>query len=245
MLYDLTIVGWLLWPKSRPWAYLAVLSFHGVTWLLFDIGIFPLIMTCATTIFFDPSWPRTLYRSARATVTEPPQRSHRSGLPSRLTACVLGLWLTFQLLFPLRAFLYEGDVLWSERGMRYSWRVMVREKMGSLTYRVKRPADGRVWEVNPARYLEPRQLSELSGQPDMIAQLARHIASDFTRRGMGEVQVFAHAQVSLNGRAPQLLMNPNVDLASSTYEPEWTLPAPSSAPLSPNSALDARVSHTE
>jgi hypothetical protein len=158
---------------------------------------------------------------------------------------VLGLWLTFQLLFPLRAFLYEGDVLWSERGMRYSWRVMVREKMGSLTYRVKRPADGRVWEVNPARYLEPRQLSELSGQPDMIAQLARHIASDFTRRGMGEVQVFAHAQVSLNGRAPQLLINPNVDLASSTYEPEWTLPAPSSAPLSPNSALDARVSHTE
>ena len=253
MLYDLTIVGWLLWPKSRRWAYLVVLSFHGVTWLLFDIGIFPLIMTCATTIFFDPSWPSEVLgsRSKRLSDHAHSEIHEASPLPlassrtSPLVAIVLGGWVLFQLLFPLRAFVYDGDVLWSERGMRYSWRVMVREKMGSLTYHVQRPTDGRVWEVNPARYLEPRQLSELSGQPDMIAQLARHIHADFARRGMGEVQVFAHAQVSLNGRAPQPLMNPNVNLARSTHESEWTLPAPSSAPLSLQPTRDARVSPTE
>ena len=51
--YDLTIVGWLLWRRSRPLAYAAVIVFHGLTWLLFNIGLFPLIMIGATLVFFD------------------------------------------------------------------------------------------------------------------------------------------------------------------------------------------------
>lgn len=244
MLYDLSIVGWLLWSKSRPFAYIVVLGFHSLTWLLFDIGIFPLVMTCATTIFFTPSWPiKVLSRFTSSTIrSENSQNS--SFVLSKSTLGILGLWVVFQMIFPLRAFFYQGDVLWSEQGMRYSWRVMVREKMGSITYRVHRPHDGRVWEVNPLRYLEPRQLSELSGQPDMIAQLARHIYHDFAQRGLGEVEVFAQAMVSLNGRPPQLMMNPLIDLAHSSNESEWTLPAPQSLPLSshsflPSSALSA------
>lgn len=263
MLYDLTIVGWLMWPKSRPIAYLVVLLFHGVTWLLFDIGSFPLIMTCATTIFFQPAWPEKLRARyaklaqrapvSRATSkmshdtpsqTQTPPQTQRLRL-SWLTLGALSSWVIFQLLFPLRAFVYEGDVLWSERGMRYSWRVMLREKMGSVTYRVRRPRDGRVWEVNPARYLEPRQLSELSGQPDMIAQLARHIRDDFAQRGLGDVEVFADAQVSLNGRPSQPLMNPTVDLSRSSAESEWTLPAPQVSPLPPSPPRAPRASHLE
>jgi len=234
LLYDGTIVGWLLWPKSRPFAYLAVLVFHSLTWLLFDIGIFPLLMTCVTTIFFAPDWPLTLRaRLLKARPVErPPLASAPPVYPSRLSAWGLGLWLSFQLLFPLRVYCYESDVLWAERGMRYSWRVMLREKMGSVSYRVVRPSDGRVWEVNPARYLEPRQLSEMSGQPDMIAQLARHISADFKRRGLGEVEVYAEALVSLNGRRPHPLMDPQVDLAHSSLESSWTLPLPQEPPLS-------------
>ena len=55
--FDLTIIGWLLWRRSRPWAYAVVVVFHVLTWLLFPIGMFPWIMMTAALIFFPPHWP--------------------------------------------------------------------------------------------------------------------------------------------------------------------------------------------
>ena len=59
-IFDLTIVGWLLWRRSRPYAYVALVVFHVLTWRLFAIGVFPWVMIAATTIFFAPDWPRRL-----------------------------------------------------------------------------------------------------------------------------------------------------------------------------------------
>ncbi len=57
-LFDLTIVVWLSWRRTRAVAYGVLLGFHLLTHLLFDIGMFPLIMSVAATVFFSPSWPR-------------------------------------------------------------------------------------------------------------------------------------------------------------------------------------------
>ncbi|MFK8058285.1 MAG: HTTM domain-containing protein [Saprospiraceae bacterium] len=53
-LYDLTIVAFLLWRPTRKWAYAAVIVFHMMTWSLFNIGLFPLIMMTSTLLFFNP-----------------------------------------------------------------------------------------------------------------------------------------------------------------------------------------------
>ena len=58
--FDCTIVFWLLWRRSRPWAFAAVVVFHFVTGALFAIGVFPLVMVAAALIFFEPDWPRRL-----------------------------------------------------------------------------------------------------------------------------------------------------------------------------------------
>ena len=58
--FDCTIVGWLLWRRSRPWAYAVLVIFHVATWMLFAIGVFPWVMIAAALIFFDPDWPRQL-----------------------------------------------------------------------------------------------------------------------------------------------------------------------------------------
>ncbi len=63
--FDLTIVGWLLWRRSRPWAYAVVVVFHVLTWLLFPIGMFPWIMMTAALIFFPPDWPQRLRAALR------------------------------------------------------------------------------------------------------------------------------------------------------------------------------------
>ncbi|MCK6693173.1 MAG: HTTM domain-containing protein, partial [Thermoanaerobaculia bacterium] len=56
MLYDCTIVFWLSYRRTRPWAYAAVIFFHVVTGLMFQIGVFPAVMIGATLIFFPAGW---------------------------------------------------------------------------------------------------------------------------------------------------------------------------------------------
>jgi hypothetical protein len=118
--------------------------------------------------------------------------------------------------------------------MRWSWKVMVREKNGAVTYRVRDPASGREWHVSPSAYLLPRQVSEMSGQPDLILQLAHHVARDFAAKGVPGVEVRVDALVSLNGRPPALLIDPAVDLAKvsdSAWGSPWVTPEPETAPL--------------
>jgi vitamin K-dependent gamma-carboxylase len=96
--------------------------------------------------------------------------------------------------------------------MRFAWRVMVREKRGCVSYRVCSSELQRCWEVAPSQYLTARQERELSGQPELILQLAHEIAHDFAARGFGKVSVHADAQASLNGRSSAPLIDPRVDL---------------------------------
>jgi hypothetical protein len=131
------------------------------------------------------------------------------------------VYCIFQALFPLRHWLYGGNVRWHEQGMRFSWKVMAREKNGYVCYRVD---DGtHTWEVSPRTYLTDRQLRDFSGQPDLILQLGRYIGDDFARRGY-DVRVFVDAWVSLNGRRPHRLINPAADLRTVT-DRVWPLPA--------------------
>ena len=211
-LYDLTIVGFLSMRRTRLFAYLTVLAFHFLTRVFFDIGMFPFIMVVSTTLFFSPEWPRKLLRSLPAFKKEatpfPP--------PPKWAVVALAAYCLLQVVFPLRHRLYEGDVLWHEQGMRWSWKVMVREKNGSVTFRVKEPDTGREWQVSPREYLTWRQSNEMSAQPDLILQLAHHVADDFRARGLADVEVRADALASLNGRAPERLIDPEIDLARVT-----------------------------
>ena len=91
--------------------------------------------------------------------------------------------------------------------MRLAWKVMVREKHGSVTFHVRDRASGRSVEVPPRRYLTAKQEREMAAQPDLILALARRIGRD-----LGDVEVRAEAWVSLNGRPAQLLVDPARDL---------------------------------
>lgn len=239
--YDASVVPLLLWKRTRALAYAAVVVFHGFTWLFFDIGMFPFIMVAATTIFFEPDWPaRVLGHNAPV----PPVRAERSDrfrLEGPAARALLAAYLVVQVALPARHWLYPGDVLWNEEGMRFSWKVMVREKNGAVTYRVVDPSSGRRWFVSPHEYLDWRQASEMSAQPDLILQLAQHIGWDFRKRGVDGARVYVDAVVSLNGRPPQLMIDPSVDLmevhggiASAT----WILPGPRGAPPTIRVATD-------
>ena len=249
-LFDTTIVAWLLWSRSRPFAYAVVLVFHTATGMLFNIGMFPFIMVTAALIFFSPSWPRRLLpprlhdalRRTEGPAEDPPAAPDARFTPVRRAAAIgLATFALFQLAFPFRHLAYPGNVLWNEQGMRWSWKVKVRAKRGSITYRVTDPEKGRTVFVAPRRYLTSYQEEEMAGQPDLILQLAHHIARDFRTRGWSSVEVRVDALVSLNGRPPARLIDPDVNLAQiqdGLGTATWILPEPGTTPPSAIARLE-------
>ena len=237
-LYDATIPLWLSWRRTRPVAYVVLLVFHAATGFLFQIGMFPWIMSIAALVFFEPSWPRTALRALRVRTDAPLVTDvHRppsfAGARAAAAAAVL-TWCAFHLAMPLRAYAYGGNVLWHEQGMRWSWRVLCREKSGSVTYRVRARGWRSEREVPPRDYLTRDQEVEFSTQPDMILSLAQHIAGEYVARGERDVEVRVDAWVSLNGRRMARLIDPDADLATaerSLRPAPWILPEPEGPPL--------------
>ena len=235
-LFDTTIVGWLSWRRTRVPAYLCLIVFHGLTGYLFNIGMFPLIMTSSALVFFSPSWSRVLLRrlgraawaEPRAGTAPPAELSARG---RRMRTVVIGAYVTLQLALPLRHLVYPGPMLWGEDGMRFAWHVMIREKHGKVMY-VARFADGRHLEIPPRNYLTARQERELGGQPDLILQLAHAIGADLHRRGFHDFTLHADTAVSLNGRRPVPLIDPAVDLLAihDLGSRIWVLPPPAGPP---------------
>jgi hypothetical protein len=241
--FDSSIVLWLSLRRTRPYAYAVLLVFHAVTRLLFPIGMFPVIMSCAALVFFSPSWPRSVVgffarARGRKLLAAGPLPAVASGMGvsvRRRFGLGLGLGLVYcfvQVVLPLRFVFYGDNVLWHEQGMRFSWRVMVRAKGGAVTFVVREPS-GRTSHVSPRTYLTGLQESEMSSQPDLVLQLAHHIAHDFEQRGRGRVAVFADARVALNGRRSRPIIDPSVDLTQvhdGLALASWVLPAPQSPP---------------
>lgn len=141
-------------------------------------------------------------------------------------------FLALQFVIPLRFVAYGRDVHWHEQGMRFSWRVMVREKNGSVTFVVRDRQTNRTTHIAPRTYLTAVQEREMSAQPDLILQLAHHIRDEHARQGR-RVEVRADAVASLNGRRVTALIDPEIDLATiedGIARADWIVGAPTEAP---------------
>lgn len=219
--FDLSVVPLLLWRRTRPFAYVAVLVFHLLTAQLFSIGMFPYLMMWGTLLFFSPSWPRRLLPRVRPQLVVRPITTSRYALP------LLGAYFAVQLALPLRHWAYPGDVRWTEQGYRFAWNVMLMEKNGTVDFRVVEPSSGRIFHASASQFFTPYQTAMMSAQPDMVQEAARVVAAEYRARGVREPQVFVDAYASLNGRPMQRLVDARVDLSR---EPDglanktWILP---------------------
>ena len=232
LLIDLLVVPFLLWRKTRPFAFVFVIVFNLTNAWLFSIGIFPWFMIAATAIFFPADWPRRLFELSRGPSgqqrkTEPQygEVAYSAPLHPRQYATVglLGIYLAIQLLVPLRHYLYPGNVSWTEEGHNFSWHMKLRGKRGRALFFVTDPVKNMREIVDPGDYLTSRQERKMSTRPDMILQFSHHIANEMRKEGYEQVEVRAKVRVSLNGRKPQLLIDPTVDLAA---QPRTLMPAP-------------------
>ena len=229
--FDCTIVGWLLWRLSRPWAYAVAVVFHFATGALFAIGVFPLVMAAAALIFFEPDWPRQIGRRRQRLFGGGWQQAPGGDVPVQRLARTLSRWTVgalmaltvIQLVLPLRHLAYPGDVRWTEEGYWGAWRVMLTDKAAHLEFEVTDPDTGHRWMVGPDLVLEDWQTERAGGHPDLIVATAHLIEDHYRHGGVENVEVRADAWVSMNGRPAQRIIDPTVDLAA---QPRTLAPAP-------------------
>jgi hypothetical protein len=244
LMLDLLVVPLLLWRRTRLFGFLAAVAFNLINAVIFDIGIFPWLMLGVLLIFFPPDLLRRIARSFISPPTEeslgvqPSQVSiaaqaiAETSRPLSVTSQglvvgLLALYLIVQLVFPLRHYLYPGNVSWTEEGHNFAWHMKLRTKSGEAIFTVTHPQTGQTWIIKPAGYLKSHQLMKMTTKPELILQFGHHLAEEKRREGYAGVEVRAHVIVSLNGREPQLLIDPNVDLAKeevSLMPARWIVP---------------------
>ncbi|WP_339908223.1 HTTM domain-containing protein [Symmachiella dynata] len=220
LVLDLTIVPLLLWRRTRLFAYLAVVIFHLMNSVLFKIDIFPWTMILLTTIFFAPDWPRKLLRRPslkipKAAITA----SHTPSLLQRATLGIVGIFVVWQLIFPLRHYVYPGNALWTEEGQNFAWRMMLHNKDVFIRFYATDGVTGKIVQIPVSKMLTQRQLLDIAKSPEQTAAVARFLAEGATKAGLQKVEIHAVSILSLDGRKPQLIFDPDLDLL--TVERSW------------------------
>lgn len=232
LLLDLLVVPALLWKRTRIIAFVAAVAFHLTNARLFSIGIFPWFMLCATLIFFPPELPSRIWQAVRGkkavwSATTAPTSDQVWTRHQKMVGVLMACYLLFQMLMPLRHLAYPGNVDWTEEGHRFSWHMKLRSKNADVTFLVTDLRNGHITECYPGEYLNERQCGKMSTRPDMILQFAHYLAAQLKKQGYEELEVRAHVMASLNGRKPQLLVDPTVDLSRiprSLAPARWILP---------------------
>ena len=81
---------------------------------------------------------------------------------------------------------------------------------------------------DPADELTRKQSDRVATRPDMIWQFAQHLEREFAAKGIAGVEVYAFADVSLNGRPLQPIVDSTVDLTKVDWSffghASWILP---------------------
>ena len=228
--YDLFIVFFLLYAPTRKWAYGVVISFHMMTALLFQIGMFPYIMTLAALIFFPAAFHQRLIDAFPIKLRVRSETLPGESLSKRYQQGILillGIYVCIQLILPFRYTLYPGSLFWNEQGYRFSWRVMLMEKAGYTVFNIQDTATGKFEQCANYEYLTPNQEKMMSTQPDMILQFAHFLYKEYQQKGFEDPVITAESYVTLNGRRSQRLVDPKVNLAKiprGFQHKYWVLP---------------------
>lgn len=226
-IYDLTIVYFLLNRKTRIWAYAAVIVFHALTRMLFNIGMFPYIMILSTLIFFSSEFHQKIIDTVQGwfkkipTHVETLKKSYKPA-SKQMAYGVLSVFFVLQLLVAVRFLAYPGKLFWTEQGYRYSWRVMLAEKAGTAFFYIVDKETGGKIEIDNRHYLTETQEKMMSYQSDMILQYAHYLYDLYNGKAIAvgsdtvvvtDPKVTADVFVRLNNTGSRRFIDPTVDLA--------------------------------
>jgi len=225
ILFDLLIVPLLLWKRTRKWAFFLSIFFHLFNSIVFQIGIFPYLSLAFTLFFFEPKVIQKLFLKKKELYIKDEIIIPNYRKPLLIVASI---YFIVQIGLPLRHWFIEDNVLWTEEGHRLSWRMMLRSKLGSISYKIVDKNTGNPIPVQLNDYLTPKQKRLASTKPDVIWQFAQKLKMDYAKQGR-PISVFVNSRLSINGKPFKPFIDPEVDLAAIEWQAlkhsDWILPS--------------------
>ncbi len=229
LLYDL-IVGFMLWFKqTRKFAIIASVVFHLSNFFIFnygesgDIGGFPFFMLGSLILFVEPEYLRTKFAGVIPSLKKSVEKKKTKqqtkteidfSKNAKAVLVCIAVYLAFQLLFPLRHLLYAGNTSWTAKASKWAWRMKIHNKEPDIKFYVKIPPADTLQRVYDNQLINNMQSYYMADDPAMLLQFANFIESQVKKEGYSNVQVFASAKVSLNGRPFYPVVDSTVNLLS-------------------------------
>lgn len=209
IIFDLLIGPALLWRRTRKYAFVTSIFFHGFNSAVFQVGIFPFLGIAFGLFYFKPESIRRLFFKNKSiddlgsiTINKPFKTPFTIGFSA---------FLVLMFLLPLRHNYFNGNVTWTEEGHRLSWRMMLRAKSGTVGLIVQNNEEKTY--VNMNDYLTPKQQRVIATRPDMLWYFIQHLKKDLDLKGEKYTAIYAESFVSLNGKPAKPLYETNVDLS--------------------------------
>ena len=253
IVFDLFIPFLLFAKRTRLLAYDVSLVFNILNAQIWNIDVFPYFLMVSMLIFFAPDWPRTLVsrlskRGARAPSTSLTQARAPNARRARV-AGLLTIYFIAQLYLPLRHYIIPGNVLWTDEGRHFAWRMLMVRKRALATFHAYDPRSGERWLVSPTELGLPIYgASNPWTRPHNALLFARYVSDKYAASGRPDVEVRAEIYCSLHRRRPQLLIDPEVNLAAQRdriWQAPWIVPLREPLPLTASERANAREAWTE
>ena len=222
ILFDLLIVPFLLFKKTRTLALIASVIFHIFNSITLQIGIFPFFALTFALFFYEPETIRRLFLRKKPKLEDENLSQNLYG--KRIVYFLMIPYLIIQIALPLRHHFIEGDVLWTEEGHRLSWRMMLRERNGYITIQIKDLKTGSVSIYNYRKNLTNKQAQNLATKPDFIWQYCQRIKDEYKGK---PIAIYIDCKNSINRKEYKSLIDPNYDMAKAEWNyfahNEWIL----------------------
>lgn len=215
LFFDLLIVPFLIWRKTRVLAFIVAVCFHLMNVYMFHIGIFPWLMIAMTTIFFAPGWAEWIFTKVQKIFPYYSPTGNLTPLPMQKSPLLHGfliLFIVLNVLIPFRHFVIPGNVHWTEEGHRFSWHMKLRSKAMNLEFLAIDRDTGEKWTIDQKTYLTSRQRRKMRPKPDMIIQFTHYMKEVYRKEGKENVAIYANVVGRLNDRENQRLINGSIDL---------------------------------
>jgi vitamin K-dependent gamma-carboxylase len=215
ILFDLLIMPALFWKKTRKLAIVASLGFHLFNAYSLKIGIFPFLALSFIVLLYDSIPLKFLNRNEEI-------------LPKHKFNTKLFMWFfvpffIVQLIMPLRHHFIKGDVLFTEEGHRLAWRMMLRERIGNVRFKIVDKKTKEYYYYDYKSELTSKQIKILSNSPDFIWQYCQKIKKEAEK----PISIFVDCEVSINRRPYIKLIDEKTDMATAKFDyfghNEWVL----------------------
>jgi vitamin K-dependent gamma-carboxylase len=207
--FDLLIVPLFLCKKTRNFAFLLSLCFHVFNAIVLQIGVFPFFALSFILFFYEPEKIRQVFFKTNSKVLDSTNYTSKN-----LFIYLFIPMLLIQIILPLRHHFIKGDVLWTEEGHRLSWRMMLRERNGQITIRVKDNTKNTSIVYNYSKNLTPKQANRLATNPDFIWQYSQKIKDEYKAKN---ISIYIDCFNSINRKPMRRFINEKTDFAKA----EW------------------------